>query len=155
MINNLEFYGALHCGGPGQSKYHKYAKFVLDDGQVKVRKLEEFKLPQYFVDHNLYYNYNTTIIEFWEGRPVVNFNILPEFYDLNGDSVFSKLDSVGFEETHVSVFDGSKNKFGYMRTSQNVVSEGTTYKMLGFINCLLYTSPSPRDGATSRMPSSA
>ena len=24
-----------------------------------------------------------------------------------------------------------------------------------FINCLLYTSPSPRDGATSRMPSSA
>ena len=25
----------------------------------------------------------------------------------------------------------------------------------GFINCLLYTSPSPRDNTTSRMPSSA
>ena len=29
------------------------------------------------------------------------------------------------------------------------------YKMQGDSSCLLYTSPSPRDGATSRMPSSA
>ena len=28
-------------------------------------------------------------------------------------------------------------------------------KMAMYIYCLLYTSPSPRDGATSRMPSSA
>ena len=28
-------------------------------------------------------------------------------------------------------------------------------KHLGYKSCLLYTSPSPRDGATSRMPSSA
>ena len=27
--------------------------------------------------------------------------------------------------------------------------------LVTFLNCLLYTSPSPRDGATSRMPSSA
>ena len=30
---------------------------------------------------------------------------------------------------------------------------GVIYRLHG--NCLLYTSPSPRDGATSRMPSSA
>ena len=28
-------------------------------------------------------------------------------------------------------------------------------KIVQFINCLLYTSPSPRDALTSRMPSSA
>ena len=31
----------------------------------------------------------------------------------------------------------------------------TEEPLLWAINCLLYTSPSPRDGATSRMPSSA
>ena len=31
--------------------------------------------------------------------------------------------------------------------------KGLTYNLLSI--CLLYTSPSPRDGATSRMPSSA
>ena len=35
------------------------------------------------------------------------------------------------------------------------VSEGAGKYMTGFKTCLLYTSPSPRDGATSRMPSSA
>ena len=29
------------------------------------------------------------------------------------------------------------------------------FKVKGVINCLLYTSPSPRDGLLSRMPSSA
>ena len=31
----------------------------------------------------------------------------------------------------------------------------TKASYLAYSNCLLYTSPSPRDGATSRMPSSA
>ena len=35
-------------------------------------------------------------------------------------------------------------------------AEATKWALSGFSNdCLLYTSPSPRDGATSRMPSSA
>ncbi len=140
MINDKEFYGALHCGGPGQSKYHKYSKFVLDDRQVKVRKLEEFQLPQYFIDQNLYYNYNSTIIEFWDDRPIVNFNVLPEFYDLNGDSVFSTLQSVGFEKTSISLFDGSNNKFGYMRTSQNVGKNEAVYQMLSFMGAKEYST---------------
>ena len=32
---------------------------------------------------------------------------------------------------------------------------GETLGLVGETGCLLYTSPSPRDGATSRMPSSA
>ena len=33
--------------------------------------------------------------------------------------------------------------------------EGSTFLMARFRSCLLYTSPSPRDGLLSRMPSSA
>ena len=40
-----------------------------------------------------------------------------------------------------------------VRTNLPNLEEGT-YK-LGFVPCLLYTSPSPRDGLLSRMPSSA
>ena len=35
----------------------------------------------------------------------------------------------------------------------NVIRNGNEYS--GFVNCLLYTSPSPRDAHESRMPSSA
>ena len=37
---------------------------------------------------------------------------------------------------------------------ENILDVGTGYGPIGLF-CLLYTSPSPRDGATSRMPSSA
>ena len=36
-----------------------------------------------------------------------------------------------------------------------VLKEGTFYSMVVYRTCLLYTSPSPRDGLLSRMPSSA
>ena len=36
-----------------------------------------------------------------------------------------------------------------------VIIEILTFQRAGFITCLLYTSPSPRDLSTSRMPSSA
>ena len=35
------------------------------------------------------------------------------------------------------------------------LSEGTTVLITQALGCLLYTSPSPRDGLLSRMPSSA
>ena len=36
-----------------------------------------------------------------------------------------------------------------------LVTDGSTEILARSTGCLLYTSPSPRDGATSRMPSSA
>ena len=35
------------------------------------------------------------------------------------------------------------------------IPKGKVLSLIGPNGCLLYTSPSPRDGATSRMPSSA
>ena len=40
-------------------------------------------------------------------------------------------------------------------TSVTADSLGSTTENTGFYTCLLYTSPSPRDGLLSRMPSSA
>ena len=37
----------------------------------------------------------------------------------------------------------------------NISNSELAYYFANYNNCLLYTSPSPRDGATSRMPSSA
>ena len=42
-----------------------------------------------------------------------------------------------------------------IQKTMNISDEGTLSDYLGVKVCLLYTSPSPRDGATSRMPSSA
>ena len=45
-----------------------------------------------------------------------------------------------------------------IRTQQDVLQflkDELGYRYLGHWNCLLYTSPSPRDLSTSRMPSSA
>ena len=44
---------------------------------------------------------------------------------------------------------------GFNRVVPNVWSRGTTFHRSRFAPCLLYTSPSPRDLSTSRMPSSA
>ena len=48
-----------------------------------------------------------------------------------------------------TVFRGSGNIFSGSENMQNSVNISAYY------NCLLYTSPSPRDGLLSRMPSSA
>ena len=46
----------------------------------------------------------------------------------------------------VSCFDPSKPNYQYFPNM---------YESIGYKTCLLYTSPSPRDGRISRMPSSA
>ena len=44
---------------------------------------------------------------------------------------------------------------GYSHPIKVKIPEGITVKVDQNTNCLLYTSPSPRDGLLSRMPSSA
>ena len=61
-------------------------------------------------------------------------------YDSLGD--FRK--AIEYHEKHLKI----------AREIGDRVGEGTAYHNIG-IGCLLYTSPSPRDGLLSRMPSSA
>ena len=42
-----------------------------------------------------------------------------------------------------------------LETTKKLISNNINTLMLDIKNCLLYTSPSPRDGLLSRMPSSA
>ena len=66
-----------------------------------------------------------------------------------GDKFASISDIPLFLEKHRSTVPESQRKG--ITTSMKVDSDVT----MGFITCLLYTSPSPRDGLLSRMPSSA
>ena len=43
----------------------------------------------------------------------------------------------------------------YIKNGKNAIIAGTSFLLLLYHICLLYTSPSPRDLSTSRMPSSA
>ena len=52
--------------------------------------------------------------------------------------------------------NGTYNNAGSSRQLANYLEHEDLERMeKGLYTCLLYTSPSPRDGATSRMPSSA
>ena len=83
----------------------------------------------------------------------------------NGPWTFEVADGVGVEEFETCMFD---NEFTLTRQGGGSAWEGSV-EVAGFIHyhntitipndenwiCLLYTSPSPRDGLRSRMPSSA
>ena len=108
-------------------------------------------------------------IEFYQSAPTPNVIIVE--CDLGGDELIAELNhlaNVCDAETRVIVV-GNKNdvllyrrlmKFG---VSEYLVAPLTTVDLIGAIGemftapdaCLLYTSPSPRDLSTSRMPSSA
>ena len=45
--------------------------------------------------------------------------------------------------------------WSYILTNSSYTSDGLDEQTLMYMNCLLYTSPSPRDVCSSRMPSSA
>ena len=52
------------------------------------------------------------------------------------------------QELHILTRDGKMNQDSRRKLKQ-------VYHLYQFIDCLLYTSPSPRDATLSRMPSSA
>ncbi len=74
---------------------------------------------------------------------------------MDGDMLLA----VDIGNTHITlgVFNGEKlGPRWRMATLINRTSDEFGLQMLGlFHHCLLYTSPSPRDGLLSRMPSSA
>ena len=68
-----------------------------------------------------------------------------EIYEVYAKSIFQS-DMYGFIEVEDYIFD---------QNSQIVVDPSEEKLKTEFKGCLLYTSPSPRDLSTSRMPSSA
>ena len=63
-----------------------------------------------------------------------------------------------FEETAKLIKKLSEKGFKLKKTQKNqliIHSDPQIFDQWGFISCLLYTSPSPRDTTASRMPSSA
>ena len=64
--------------------------------------------------------------------------------------VFDNYDSFTYNLVHIIKELGYGDQMDVIRNDKITVEEVDQYD-----NCLLYTSPSPRDGATSRMPSSA
>ena len=67
-------------------------------------------------------------------------------------ALFEHIDPDGLEEFSVVFTDRSLN---HMSKSFQSVMTDISGMLKEVYNCLLYTSPSPRDLSTSRMPSSA
>ena len=61
----------------------------------------------------------------------------------------------GYDHSKEAVFKACGKTFKYAKTSLYVFDELNPIRVACVKTCLLYTSPSPRDGLLSRMPSSA
>ena len=85
------------------------------------------------------------------GAPVLEINIDDDQLD---DLVDDALQY--FQERH---FDGIERMYLKYKLTEDDINRGTAQvggtNTVGIVTCLLYTSPSPRDGLLSRMPSSA
>ena len=78
------------------------------------------------------------------------------------ESIVTKLQASGFASSDISVlFPDKEGTRDFAHEKNTKAPEGATTGGLagmgvgGALGCLLYTSPSPRDGLLSRMPSSA
>ena len=80
-----------------------------------------------------------------------------ELEGLGHDSVHSESATKIREEKRYSTILGNKLNAEVVNIAQSGVSNDWIVEktISWFTNCLLYTSPSPRDGLLSRMPSSA
>ena len=72
--------------------------------------------------------------------------------DVGGDDVDRMLEAVAFAKT---LAEGAAAELASARTALRATPEARVAKKEALRACLLYTSPSPRDGLLSRMPSSA
>ena len=123
------------------------------DAEVKVFRLED--ITSYFSEEELGAGYEKAprcIGEIVAGNPGIIAFVPSKFIEKDFPGHLLKDESISFDE----VFAGKEwfptatpaPQFGFLP-----LITGTLW--VSFFACLLYTSPSPRDGATSRMPSSA
>jgi len=94
-------------------------------------------------------------------RYTKDMDILIEPNPENGKRIVKALAEFGFGSLHLTERDFCKKgniiQLGYepVRIDMLTSLEGCGFKRVWGSNCLLYTSPSPRDRTRSRMPSSA
>ena len=89
-----------------------------------------------------------------KSTPIVAFNLL---YDVGAKDEDENRTGFAHLFEHL-MFGGSKNIPNFDTPLQDAGGQNNAFTSNDITNyycCLLYTSPSPRDGATSRMPSSA
>ena len=82
--------------------------------------------------------------------PVSGIDILPTLFELAGGDQLTTvqvMDGVSFAPLLLDAHD--------VATTEKLMERALTWHYPKFNSCLLYTSPSPRDGLLSRMPSSA
>ena len=140
---------------------------VLPDGTTLGEEQSIYPVSNY--EHERYINDKKAILKI-PTQPVVEF-ILSEFEELISYKPHKELDKEGNKKTELSAAARFLESSGYVTGSVNLsTSVGTvtsfdngpttTAASVGVVTsttttCLLYTSPSPRDGLLSRMPSSA
>ena len=97
-----------------------------------------------------------------KGSPLTNNEVDANFTNLNSDKYESGSNvTLGTVSGSTGTFSGNLTTSAYTVCSVNgtISAAGTTQgaatALAKSYNCLLYTSPSPRDGLLSRMPSSA
>ena len=112
-------------------------------------KLSKRKIEQYFSNKdfkNLFDDGAAVADQIGLDHSPLTFNpVLVEFYEKTGflpDAIINYLALLGW------ALDGETEDF----TPDDLIKN---FSLAGVNNCLLYTSPSPRDLSTSRMPSSA
>ena len=73
-----------------------------------------------------------------------------------GSNIKNARIKAGFtQEKLAEKIDVSLSVISRLETGRTMVSVAKLIRIAQVLNCLLYTSPSPRDGLLSRMPSSA
>ena len=69
---------------------------------------------------------------------------------------FQFITLAGFHTQNIAIFElAEKYKAEGMTAYSRIQQQEFSREKDGYTSCLLYTSPSPRDGLLSRMPSSA
>ena len=119
------------------------------------------KYPTNFTDANPpFYNKTATLVNVEDAKLIVKF-YTPKGSQLQDPrSVVNFHDDQLFRTTNLPQIDAptARNVYGLVNTTASAeAGKFPPFKrqMIISSNCLLYTSPSPRDLSTSRMPSSA
>ena len=117
----------------------------LDFEDIKASIRDYLRSNSNFTDYDFEGSNMSVIID------MLAYNTYISSYNANMVSYEVFIDSATLRENTVSL----ARNIGYVPQSRRAARANISFFVEGFNNCLLYTSPSPRDLSTSRMPSSA